>query len=91
MNLWLATPTYIIDVIRLEGLDYLEEREGFLAIGAMTRQRALERSEEVQRHYPLLAEAAPLLGHPATRNRGTVGGSIAHADPAAEREGRSHV
>ncbi len=47
-------------------------------------QRALERSEVVRQHYPLLAEAAPLIGHPATRNRGTVGGSIAHADPAAE-------
>ncbi len=84
MNLRLATPAYIIDLNRLEGLDYMEERDGFLTIGAMTRQRRLERSEMVRQHYPLLAEAAPAIGHPATRNRGTVGGSIAHADPAAE-------
>ncbi len=50
----------------------------------MTRQRRLERSEVVRQHYPLLAEAAPVIGHPATRNRGTIGGSLAHADPAAE-------
>lgn len=84
MNLRLATPAFIIDLNRLAGLDYIEERNGFLAIGAMARQRVLERSEVVRRHYPLLAEAAPLIGHPATRNRGTVGGSNSHADPAAE-------
>jgi carbon-monoxide dehydrogenase medium subunit len=50
----------------------------------MVRQRALERSEEVRERCPLLAEAAPMIGHPQIRNRGTVGGSIAHADPAAE-------
>ncbi len=84
MNLRLASPTHVIDLNRVEGLDYLEERNGVLAIGAMTRQRVLERSAVVRQHYPLLTEAAPLIGHPATRNRGTVGGSIAHADPAAE-------
>lgn len=84
MNLRLASPAYIIDLNCLAGLDYIEERDGYLAIGAMTRQRRLERSEVVRQHYPLLAETARLIGHPATRNRGTVGGSIAHADPAAE-------
>ncbi len=84
MNLRLASPEYVIDLNRIEGLDYIEERDGLLTIGAMTRQRRLERSAVVRQHYPLLAEAAPLIGHPATRNRGTVGGSLAHADPAAE-------
>ncbi|ETW98890.1 MAG: hypothetical protein ETSY1_16990 [Candidatus Entotheonella factor] len=84
MNLRLASPAYVIDLNRLEGFEYMQERDGFLAIGAMTRQRHLERSALVRQHYPLLAEAARLIGHPATRNRGTVGGSIAHADPAAE-------
>lgn len=84
MNLRLASPEYVIDLNRIEGLDYMEERDGVLAIGAMTRQRRLERSDVVRQHYPLLAEAAPLIGHPATRNRGTIGGSLAHADPAAE-------
>jgi CO/xanthine dehydrogenase FAD-binding subunit len=55
-----------------------------LVIGAMTRHRTVERSELVRQHYPLLWEATQLIGHPAIRNRGTVGGSIAHADPAAE-------
>lgn len=84
MNLRLASPKYIIDLNGLEGLDHLEERDDFLVIGAMTRQRRLERSEVVREHYPLLAEAAAVIGHPATRNRGTIGGSLAHADPAAE-------
>ena len=84
MNFRLARPAYVIDLNRVEGLNYISERDGILAVGAMTRQRSLERSDVVRRHHPLLAAAAPVIGHPATRNRGTVGGSIAHADPAAE-------
>ena len=60
------------------------ERDGALAVGALTRQRSLERSPSVRQDYPLLYEATTLIGHRAIRNRGTVGGSIAHADPAAE-------
>jgi carbon-monoxide dehydrogenase medium subunit len=84
MNFRLARPEYIVDLNRVQGLDYLREQDGQLVLGAMTRQRALERSEHVRQHYPLLWEATQLIGHPAIRNRGTVGGSIAHADPAAE-------
>lgn len=84
MNFRLARPQYVIDLNRLGGLDYITERDGVLAVGTMTRQRRLERSDLVQQHYPLLAEATALIGHPAIRNRGTVGGSMAHADPAAE-------
>jgi len=84
MNLRLARPQYIIDLNRIAGLDVIQEREGALGVGTMTRQRSLERLPDVRQHYPLLYEATTLIGHVAIRNRGTVGGSIAHADPAAE-------
>jgi carbon-monoxide dehydrogenase medium subunit len=84
MNLRLARPQHIVDLNRIAGLDYITEREDALAIGTMTRQRSLERAPLVRQRYPLLSEAATLIGHVAIRNRGTVGGSIAHADPAAE-------
>jgi CO/xanthine dehydrogenase FAD-binding subunit len=84
MNFRLARPEHVIDLNRISGLDFIEEREGSLVIGAMTRQRSLENSELIRQHYPLLLEATELIGHTAIRNRGTVGGSIAHADPAAE-------
>jgi len=84
MNLRLARPQYIVDLNRIPALDYLTERDGALAVGALTRQRSLERSPTVRQDYPLVYEATTLIGHMAIRNRGTVGGSIAHADPAAE-------
>lgn len=84
MNFRLARPGYVIDLNRVAGLDYITERDDALVIGAMTRQRSLEHSALVRQTYPLLLEAAELIGHTAIRNRGTVGGSIAHADPAAE-------
>lgn len=84
MNFRLARPEYLIDLNRVPGLDGIDERDGTLVVGAMTRQRSLERSALVRQHYPLLLEATEHIGHTAIRNRGTVGGSIAHADPAAE-------
>lgn len=84
LNMRLARPSAVIDVNRVEGLAYMREDGGALAIGAMTHQRTVERSELVQRVNPLLHAATRLIGHPQIRNRGTVGGSIAHADPAAE-------
>jgi CO/xanthine dehydrogenase FAD-binding subunit len=84
LNLRLARPQYIVDLNRIPGLDYIAERDGVLAVGALTRQRSLERSASVRQDYPLLYEATTRIGHRAIRNRGTVGGSIAHADPAAE-------
>jgi CO/xanthine dehydrogenase FAD-binding subunit len=84
MNFRLARPEYVIDLNRVAGLDGITEQDGVLIIGAMTRQRTLERSEVIRQHYALLLEATQLIGHTAIRNRGTVGGSIAHADPAAE-------
>jgi CO/xanthine dehydrogenase FAD-binding subunit len=84
MNFRLARPEYVIDLNRVSGLDFISERDDVLVVGAMTRQRNLERAAVVRQHYPLLLEATELIGHAAIRNRGTVGGSIAHADPAAE-------
>lgn len=84
LNFRLARPRALIDLNRIPTLSYLREADGGLAIGAMTRQRAVERSPLVRERCPLLAEAMPLIGHVQIRNRGTVGGSLAHADPAAE-------
>jgi CO/xanthine dehydrogenase FAD-binding subunit len=88
MNFRLARPAALVDLNRIPELSYIRsERDGErggTVIGAMTRQRAVERSEVVARAAPLLAEAMPSIAHPQIRNRGTVGGSIAHADPSAE-------
>ena len=85
MNLRLARPGLIIDINRLSSLDTITATpEGGLTIGALTRQRALERSKIVQEQNPILAAAMPLIGHFQIRNRGTIGGSLVHADPAAE-------
>ena len=84
MNFRLAQPSLLVDLNRLRDLDYLKEEGGGLRIGAMTRQRKLERDPLVPRLAPLLREAIPFIAHPQIRNRGTIGGSLAHADPAAE-------
>ena len=85
MNFRLARPAVLVDLNRIAPLAYIEESlDGGLLIGAMTRQRAAERSGTVARKAPLLFEAMPWIAHPQIRNRGTVGGSLAHADPAAE-------
>jgi CO/xanthine dehydrogenase FAD-binding subunit len=84
LNMRLARPAVVVDVNRVGGLDYIRQENGGLAIGALTRQRSVERSDVVARTQPLLAAATRLIAHPQIRNRGTVGGSIAHADPAAE-------
>jgi CO/xanthine dehydrogenase FAD-binding subunit len=84
MNFRLVRPGYLVDLNGIGDLAGIREEDGHLAIGAMTRQRAVERSPLVQARCPLLAEAMPLIGHFQIRNRGTIGGSLAHADPAAE-------
>lgn len=84
LNMRLVTPERLIDLNRVGELAHITARDGGLAIGAMTRQRAVERSALAARHVPLLAEALPWVGHFQIRNRGTVGGSLSHADPAAE-------
>jgi carbon-monoxide dehydrogenase medium subunit len=84
LNMRLAAPAKLVDLNRVAGLSHIAERDGGVAIGAMTRQRDAERSPLVAARVPLLAEALPWVGHAAIRNRGTIGGSLAHADPAAE-------
>jgi carbon-monoxide dehydrogenase medium subunit len=84
LNMRLAAPERLIDLNRVAELAYITTRDGGLAIGAMTRQRAVERSPLAARHVPLLADALPWVGHFQIRNRGTLGGSLSHADPAAE-------
>ncbi len=84
LNMRLARPAVIIDVGKLRDLDYIRDDGDALVIGALTTQRSVERSELVAREHPLLAATTRYIAHPQIRNRGTFGGSIAHADPAAE-------
>lgn len=85
MNFRLAQPAVLVDLNFIPELSYLRtEPGGGLAIGTMTRQRAAERSALVAERAPLLTETLPWVAHPQIRNRGTIGGSLAHADPAAE-------
>ena len=84
LNFRLVRPSHLIDLNEIPGLGYIREENGWLVIGGMTRQRALEQSTLVRERCPLLADAMPQIGHAQIRNRGTIGGSLAHADPAAE-------
>ena len=84
LNMRLATPRAVIDINRLPGLDAIRLAPEGLVLGALARHEAVERSPLVREHAPLLALAMPHVGHEAIRTRGTVGGSLALADPAAE-------
>ena len=84
MVMRLARPTRLIDINRIAALAYIRKDGDGLAIGATTRQCMVERDALVAAHLPLLARAMPFIGHSATRARGTIGGSLANADPAAE-------
>jgi aerobic carbon-monoxide dehydrogenase medium subunit len=84
MNFRLAQPEVLVDVNRVAELAYVRPVDGGLAFGALTRQHALERSSAVRAQLPIVAEACHLIGHLPIRHRGTVGGSLAHADPASE-------
>ena len=83
MKLRFAAPSLIVDINRIEGLDYLEEN-GSLRIGALVRNRTMERSEMLGSRYPTMAAAAPLISDPLVRNLGTVVGSLCHADPQGD-------
>ena len=84
MNFRYVMVDHLVDRGGVEDLHGLEVGEGMLRIGAMTRQRDIEQSAEVAKYCPLMTEALRYVGHRQTRNRGTIGGSLAHADPAAE-------
>jgi aerobic carbon-monoxide dehydrogenase medium subunit len=84
MNMRLARPAVLVDLNRVAALAAVRAEPGSLRLGALVRQSALERDARIAAAAPLLAEAAPLIGHLQTRARGTVGGSLAHADPAGD-------
>jgi carbon-monoxide dehydrogenase medium subunit len=84
LNFRLAHPGMLVDINRVPGLDAIRDDDGGLRIGTLARHRAIEVSDSVRKKFPILTAAAAHVGHLAIRNRGTFGGSIAHADPAAE-------
>ena len=84
MKLRFAAPARLIDVNRIPGLDAIEETEGFLRIGALVRHNTLAASGVIKERYPTIAAAAPMISDPIVRNLGTIGGSLAHADPSGD-------
>jgi aerobic carbon-monoxide dehydrogenase medium subunit len=82
LKLRLAQPRLLVDIGRIPGLEYAEEKDGFLCIGGRTREAVLERSELVRSRYPILADTAAVIADPIVRNLATVGGNLAHGDPA---------
>jgi aerobic carbon-monoxide dehydrogenase medium subunit len=84
LNMRLSHPSLLVDINGVAGLDGVRVTGGTVEIGAMTRHVTLERSADIAKHAPLIAHAMPHIAHPAIRNRGTIGGSLAYADPAAE-------
>jgi carbon-monoxide dehydrogenase medium subunit len=84
LNMRLDAPSLLVDINGVPGLDGCARRNGQAEIGALVRHAAAERSDWIRVHTPLIAKALPHIGHPAIRNRGTLGGSVAFADPAAE-------
>jgi CO/xanthine dehydrogenase FAD-binding subunit len=84
MNFRVVQPARLIDLNRIAELSYIREDEDVIRVGSMTRERHLEFDSSITRRVPLLTEAMPFIAHPQIRNRGTIGGSIVNADPAAE-------
>ena len=83
LNFRLARPSVLVDLNRIEALGRIAETDGALRIGAMARQAAVEADRDVAHGWPLLTEAIGHIAHPQIRNRGTVGGSLAHNDPGS--------
>jgi CO/xanthine dehydrogenase FAD-binding subunit len=84
LNFRMARPSLIVDLLRIPGLSFIELRENTVVIGALTRHADLEFSDVIAANLPVMAAAMPHVAHLAIRNRGTIGGSLSHADPAAE-------
>ena len=82
MKLRLAEPAQLIDINGIAGLDYIREADGYLTIGALTREADLDKSELIQQKYPILHDTAHVIADPLVRNRATLGGNLAHGDPA---------
>ena len=84
MNLRLVRPAVVVDINRIEGLSGISASDGTITVGALARQRDLQRSDIIRGAFPMMTAAISHIGHFQIRNRGTIGGSLAHADPAAE-------
>src|SRR3954465_13359528 len=82
LKLRLGSAEHLVDIGRIPGLEYVREEGGFLRIGGRTRESVLERSEVVRARYPILIDTARVIADPLVRNRATVGGNLAHGDPA---------
>lgn len=82
MKLRLARPSYLVDINRIKGLSYVKEEGGFLKIGGLTRESELEASPIIQSKYPIILDTAHVIADPQVRNLATVGGNLAHGDPA---------
>lgn len=82
MKLRMAAPKHLIDINGIEGLSYIRESDGHLTIGALTRESDLDESALIRKKYPIIADTAAVIGDPLVRNMATVGGNLAHADPA---------
>jgi carbon-monoxide dehydrogenase medium subunit len=78
----MAAPSVLIDINRIDGLEYIQETDGVLHIGALTREVEIDRSLLIRKRYPILLDTASVVADPVVRNWATVGGNIAHADPA---------
>src|SRR5437763_10652809 len=84
LNFRLLRPSILVDINRIPGLSFIEETSASVRIGALTRHFRLETSPIIAQHFPVLSYGVAHVGHLAIRNRGTIGGSLSHADPAAE-------
>src|SRR5215469_1950837 len=84
LNFRLLRPSILIDINRISSLSFIEETPDSVRVGALTRHFRLETSPLIAQHFPILSHAVAQVGHLAIRNRGTIGGSLSHADPAAE-------
>ena len=84
MKLRLATPEVLIDISGVSDLSYIEDKGDHIAVGALTKHRQVEQSDLLKEHIPLLAHTASHVGDPQVRNRGTIGGSLCHGDPASD-------
>src|SRR5260370_30563192 len=78
----MAAPKHVIELNGITDLSYIRESEGHVTIGAMTRESELDASDLIRKKYPIIADTASVIGDPLVRNRATVGGNLAHADPA---------
>src|ERR1700752_517488 len=84
LKLRFANPAHLVDINRISGLDFLEERDGVLRIGPLFRHKTAERSSLLASRYQVMADAAPQIADPIIRNRGTIAGSVVHADPSGD-------